>query len=93
MILLVLIHCHIYFVGGARSTSGLNELIRSCNRGSEWDDTVMQELFENLLDHHHNFVHPQEKKKTSKKPGMKKNMNRKCLAKNLVSSKKKTPKK
>jgi len=25
------------------------------------DDTVMHNLFENLLDHHPNFVHPQEK--------------------------------
>ena len=53
------------------------------------DDTIMQELFENLLDHHPNFVHPQSKKKAC----MKKNMNRKFLAKNLLSSKKKTPKK
>ena len=51
----------------------------------------MQELFENLLDHHPNFVYPQEKKNKSKRPGKKKNMNRKHLAKNLVSSKKKTP--
>ena len=57
------------------------------------NDTVMKELFENLLDCHLNFVHPQEKKNKSKRPGKKKNMNRKHLAKNLVSSKKKTPKK
>ena len=36
------------------------------------DDTVMQELFENLLDHHSNFVYPQKKKKTSKKTVMEK---------------------
>jgi len=53
----------------------------------------MQKLFENLLDHHPNFLHLQEKEKTSKKSGRTKNMNRKCLAKNLLSSKKKTQKK
>jgi len=57
------------------------------------DDTVMQELFENLLDHHSNFVYPQEEKKKSEKTVMEKNMNKKCLAKKLFSSKKKNPKK
>ena len=57
------------------------------------DATVMEELFENLLDHHSNFVYPEKKKKTSKKTVLEKNMNRKCLAKKLFSSKKKNPKK
>ena len=57
------------------------------------DATVMEELFENLLDHHSNFVYPQEKKKKSKKTVMGKKMNKKRLAKKLFSSKKKIPKK
>ena len=57
------------------------------------DATVMEELFENLLDRHSNFVYPEKKKKTRKKTVMGKNMNKKCLAKKLFSSKKKIPKK
>ncbi len=36
------------------------------------DDTIMPELFENLLDHHPNSVYPQDKKKRSEKCGVKK---------------------
>ncbi len=43
-----------------------------CYDGFKPDDTIVQELFENLLDHHPNFVYTQEKKKRSEKSGVKK---------------------
>jgi len=66
---------------------------RICYDDFKPDDTVMQDLFENLLDRHSNFVFPEKKKKTSKKTVMKKNMNRKRVAKKLLNSKKKKSKK
>jgi len=64
-----------------------------CHDDFKPDATVMEELFENLLDRHSNFVYPQDKKKKSKKTVIGKNMNKKRLANKLFSSKKKIPKK
>jgi len=49
----------------------------------------MQKLFENLLDCHPNFVHPQDKQKTSEKSVVKKIMTENALPRNSLVGRRK----